>query len=48
MKNEFVTQMANHILFSYVAFDRVICRGYIRSLFFAGAIILLMRNLVVS
>ena len=45
MNNIFVNQFVDRICFSYTAFDRVVCRGYIRSLFVEGAVVNLMRCL---
>ena len=39
------TSLQSHLSFEYTSFDRVVLRGYIQSLFFAGSIISLLRNL---
>jgi len=43
--NAFLQQFSANIKFDYVCFDRVIIRGYIRSLFFEAGIVLFLRNL---
>ena len=39
------TSLQSHLSFEYTSFDRVVLRGYIQSLFFAGSVISLLRNL---
>ena len=43
MNNSFLHQFSDHIKFNYTCFDRVIIRGYIRSLFFEAGIVLFLR-----
>ena len=43
--NKFFQQFSSNIKFTYSCFDRVICRGYIRSMFSVANIVLLLRNL---
>ena len=45
MNNSFVKQFDQNIKFNYSCFDRVILRGYIIRLFFAGGIAVLLRAL---
>jgi hypothetical protein len=45
VKNSFVKQFDQNIKFNYSCFDRVILRGYIIRLFFAGGIAVLLRAL---
>ena len=45
MNNSFVKQFDQNIKFNYSCFDRVILRGYIVRLFFAGGIAVLLRAL---
>lgn len=45
MNNLFVKQFDQNIKFNYSCFDRVILRGYIIRLFFAGGIAVLLRTL---
>lgn len=45
MKNSFLNQFQKNIKFNYHSFDRVIIRGYIRSLFFTAGIVRLLRLL---
>ena len=45
VKNSFVKQFDPNIKFNYSCFDRVILRGYIIRLFFAGGIAVLLRAL---
>ena len=42
MNNSFVQQFADNIKFNYTCFDRVIIRGYIRSLFFEAGVVLFL------
>ena len=44
MNNSFVQQFANNIKFNYTCFDRVIIRGYIRSLFFEAGVVVLSQG----
>ena len=41
--NAFLQQFSANIKFDYICFDRVIIRGYIRSLFFEAGIVLFLR-----
>jgi len=43
MNNSFVQQFSDNIKFNYTCFDRVIIRGYIRSLFFEAGVVLFLR-----
>jgi hypothetical protein len=43
--NSFLDQFAPNIKFDYFCFDRVIIRGYIRHLFFAGGVAILLKVL---
>jgi len=43
MNNSFLHQFSDNIKFNYTCFDRVIIRGYIRSLFFEAGIVLFLR-----
>lgn len=43
--NAFVSQFKANINFSYTCFDRIILRGYIRKVFFAGAVVYFLRAL---
>jgi hypothetical protein len=45
VKNSFVKQFDQNIKFNYSCFDRVVLRGYIIRLFFAGGIVVLLRAL---
>lgn len=45
VNNFFLQQFGPNIKFSYFCLDRVILRGYIRSLFFAGGVVTLLRAL---
>lgn len=45
MNNSFLTQFSSNIKFKYFSFDRVIIRGYIRSLFFPAGVVRLLRAL---
>lgn len=45
MNNSLLNQFRPNIKFSYYCFDRVILRGYIRSLFFAAGVVSLLRTL---
>lgn len=45
MQNQFINQFESNIKFSYSSFDRVIVRGYIRSMFSVSNIVVLLRNL---
>ena len=42
-ESRFLHQFSDHIKFNYTCFDRVIIRGYIRSLFFEAGIVLFLR-----
>ncbi len=43
MNNSFLQQFSDNIKFNYTCFDRVIIRGYIRSLFFEAGVVLFLR-----
>ena len=43
MNNSFVQQFTDNIKFNYTCFDRVIIRGYIRSLFWEAGVVLFLR-----
>ena len=45
MSNSFCKQFSANIKFKYSCFDRVILRGYIRKLFYAGGVVILLRAL---
>jgi hypothetical protein len=45
VNNSFCKQFSPNIKFKYTCFDRVILRGYIRKLFFAGGVVILLRAL---
>lgn len=45
MDNTFVDQFSENIKFNYTCFDRVIIRGYIRSFFSIGYIVIFLRSL---
>ncbi len=45
MNNPFLNQFNSNIKFSYFCFDRVILRAYIRTLFFPGGVVKLLRAL---
>ncbi len=45
MNNSFLSQFVSNIKFSYFCFDRVILRAYIRTLFFPGGVVKLLRAL---
>ncbi len=45
MNNLFCKQFSANIKFKYTCFDRVILRGYIVRLFYAGGIVILLRAL---
>jgi len=45
VNNSFLNQFNANIKFSYFCFDRVIIRGYIRHLFFAGGVAILLKVL---
>lgn len=45
MDNNFCSQFDSNIKFSYSCFDRIILRGYIRKLFPAAGVVLLLRSL---
>ena len=45
LDNRFFQQFNSNIEFTYSCFDRIICRGYIRSMFSVANIVLLLRNL---
>ena len=45
MQNTFTSQFADHIHGIYNCFDRVIVRGYIHKLFFAGGLINFLRSI---
>ena len=42
---QFISQLEDHINFSYSSFDRVLLRGYLPGLFVEGSVIKLLRNL---
>jgi len=45
MENTFVKQFKKHVSFEYTSLDRVVSRGYIRTLFHPGSVLVLLRNL---
>jgi hypothetical protein len=45
VNNSFCKQFSPNIKFKYNCFDRVILRGYIRKLFYAGGVVILLRVL---
>ena len=45
MENAFVNQFKEHVSFEYTSLDRVVARGYIRSLFNNGSVVNLIKNL---
>lgn len=45
MENAFVNQFKEHVSFEYTSLDRVVVRGYIRTLFTTGSVVNLMKNL---
>ncbi len=45
LQNKFTSDFSSHINFSYSFFDRIIVRGYIRSMFRPASVITLLRNL---
>jgi len=45
MENAFVKQFKKHVSFEYTSLDRVVSRGYIRTLFHPGSVVVLLRNL---